>query len=320
METRSIAPKLTILALLGYFLFSPSVLEAQFVMPLYVGPPNTHPILDEFGEIIRGHSSTPEISPLVQVLWATNGVIHPPNPDGTPHPDNPLVAGGETRIGALASPALERPGVFAAALVNPRPTSGLIFVRVYNEPTIEESLFYGDSQILTISAHINTLWAYITATDTPIDPTRDTDGDGLPDTWEHLHFGHATAADANTAYGDGPWTARMAFIAGTDPFNHREYSGIRAIHPVYRDQQGRSVRDINAAKDSTIIGHVIEWPGVDGRLYDVEYSTNLVTGFQPIPDATGLRAKSSGKNNTYTHVTTQGNAAYYRVRIRLPSE
>ena len=144
-------------------------LRAQIATPLYISA--GEPIRNHTGEIIHGHAELPDHGrPLVQIMWANNG-IYPPNPDGSPHPDNPLLPGGTTRIGALISPAMERPGLFATALHNPRPTSGRLFVRVFNASSADSAHYYGDSQIMTVQGNSH-LRAIISAIDQPIDPNQ----------------------------------------------------------------------------------------------------------------------------------------------------
>ncbi len=131
------------------------------------------PILNEHGEILEGHAGMdPSHRPLVQILWAHDGVIYPPDIHGNPHHNNPPVEGGILSIGHLISPALDRPGRFAATLANPRPLSGRLFVRVFNAPTLAQARYYGDSQIMTIAGNAP-LYAHISATDQMLDPDAD---------------------------------------------------------------------------------------------------------------------------------------------------
>ena len=49
-----------------------------------------------------------------------------------------------------------------------------------------------------------------------LDPEADTDGDGLPDSWEDEHFGNLTATATADSDGDGT-TNLMEYLVGTDP-------------------------------------------------------------------------------------------------------
>ena len=63
----------------------------------------------------------------------------------------------------------------------------------------------------------------------------DTDGDGLPDAWEILHFGNLTTANATTdTDGDGvpDW---KEYLAGTDPNCPASYFHLTALTPQGRD-------------------------------------------------------------------------------------
>ena len=58
-------------------------------------------------------------------------------------------------------------------------------------------------------------------------------------------------------------------------------------------------------------GFVVRWPSVEGRIYTVESSTNLLSGFQPL----GTRV-ATPPENTYTGAVQQA-GAYYRVQAEM---
>jgi Tol biopolymer transport system component len=92
--------------------------------------------------------------------------------------------------------------------------------------------------------------------------TLDSDGDGIPDWWMMLHFGHPTglAADNSLAQddadGDG-MTNLQEFLAGTDPNNPN------------------SVLRLWISQNGAGSGALLNWPVVPGRSYQVEYKQNL---------------------------------------------
>lgn len=258
------------------------------------------PVVNEFGEIIEGNASMPkQVRPLAQVLRAANGIF-PPQPDGSPHPANPPVPGAHTHIGSHVSRSLERPGLFGAYIVDDRPYEGAIFVRVFNAPNIKESLFYGDSEVVQIDGK-DLLYVSVAAIDQCINRHRDTDNDGVPDYWEHLHFGGGTVIEADRDYDGDGMTARMEYIAGTDP---NDSDSRLVIH---------AVRRLPVAEGG---GDRIEWPGVSGRDYTLECTTNLVSGtFAVVPQGTDVPA--TPPLNVLTN-TQADNApmCVYRLRVK----
>ena len=58
--------------------------------------------------------------------------------------------------------------------------------------------------------------------------TDDTDGDGLPDSWEMRYFGTLSHTGAEDSDGDG-FSNKQEFLAGTDPTNGASYFRILAI-------------------------------------------------------------------------------------------
>lgn len=262
------------------------------------------PVLNEFGQIMPGSATDdPSTRPLVLILSAAHGV-HPPHLDGSPDALNPIVPHGQVSMGHLVSPFMENSGLFAATLAEPRP-SGAIFARVYNAPTLEDSLFYADSQVMTVSGN-DPLFAYVGPMTNIISKVRDTDADSIPDYWEHLKFGEATAADPQELVANQANTMLEAFIAGLDPFDTEAYFFISTVAPIY---DGESV-----------VGHILQWPSVAERLYDVEYSTNLLHGtFQPVQG--GMNLPATPTMNIHTNFATPNEGSvYYRVRVKLANE
>lgn len=221
--------------------------------PLHIG--TSAGVVNEFNEL---HAGTPEAyGALVQVLQASTGLIHPPDAQGHPHPDNPPLAQGETYIGALVGRSPAAAGRFGLSVVDRPETGTLLFVRVFNQPTVEGSIYYGDSIIKTVTVD-RVLNFEVAATDQIIDPYRDTDADGLPDWWEWIHFTNVTAvAPHEDADGDG-MTAWEEWLAGTHPNNPA--SALRV--------------DPSALQSSS---PAVRWQTVPGRTYALEYTQDALT-------------------------------------------
>lgn len=127
----------------------------------------------------------------------------------------------------------------------------------------------------------------------------DSNGDGLPDWWETLHFGDATAADP-TADPDGDGLNNwQEFIFGTNP-------NVPSIYAVNLGQ--------TPASDITL-----RFQSIEGRLYTIEVSDNLSlwTPVQTgIPGDGSLMQWTDDGSLTGTHPETE-NKRFYRVRVEL---
>jgi hypothetical protein len=88
----------------------------------------------------------------------------------------------------------------------------------------------------------------------------DSDNDGINDGWERAHGGNQKP-DATCS--NGVNSILQAYIAGLDPKN-----------PQSRFQM--------AAEKSPASENVLRWNATSGRVYAVYYSTNLISGFQPL--------------------------------------
>jgi len=101
------------------------------------------------------------------------------------------------------------------------------------------------------------------------------------------------SADSLDQDGDGMATWQE-YIAGMDPIN--------AVSVFRLSIEGG--------------GSILSWPSVAGRVYAVEYATNLnAGGFRPLAGATNLPA--TPPRNTFTNVTWIGPMEFYRVTVRL---
>lgn len=123
----------------------------------------------------------------------------------------------------------------------------------------------------------------------------DQDGDGLPDWWEVAYYGDRTNAAAAGQDDADTMSNFEEYIAGTDPTNTASLFCFTEI----------SVIDTNKM--------VFKWLSAADRLYTVEVSTNLASGFTDlladVPDTAPL--------NTYTNETGGTNGMHYRLRVKM---
>jgi hypothetical protein len=120
----------------------------------------------------------------------------------------------------------------------------------------------------------------------------DRDGNGLPDIWEWKYFGTITNTIAtNDADGDGENNI-SEYIAGTNP------QDFESIFIIYIDGQAGSV----------------EWPTVLRRAYTLQYTSDLETPFEDIPDLSNV--EGTGINLIYPYISPDSNT-FFRVKVNL---
>lgn len=130
----------------------------------------------------------------------------------------------------------------------------------------------------------------------------DTDGDGIPDWWTLLYFGHATgsAADKTRAQDDydGDGMSNLAeYLAGTDPTDPRSDLKINSITPVSS-------------------GITLHFTVVAGHSYTLQYSASLSGPWQRLAD---VQTASATGSQAATDTTAGQRTRFYRlVTPRLP--
>jgi len=117
-------------------------------------------------------------------------------------------------------------------------------------------------------------------------------GDGLPNDWESQY----AVADAY-ADGDSDGFNNLAeFISGTDPTNGASYF-----------VAANSVAEVGGTNCI-----VVEWISIPDRLYSVQWSTNLISGFQI------FETVSEHPINSYTDTTHNAESeGFYKVDVRM---
>ncbi|NCC53596.1 MAG: hypothetical protein EOM20_20630 [Spartobacteria bacterium] len=235
--------------------------HAQITTPLHIGA--TIPMVDEFNNKLRGHYYSP--GDVVQILWASNGIAHPPSLDGTPHPDNALLEGGLTGVGALVMPSLIDSGLFGASIAAPRPRDGAkIFVRVFNDQNLKNASFYGDSFIFTVNGN-QVFDVGTVATTNPLDAA-DNDYDGLNNSWEKSYMSNPDNPDTD---GDGVRDGDEA-LAGTDMLDAGSFFALSSIQP--------------AGGPDLLVG----WQAVAGHAYQVQFTTNAIDDHLSYQNVSGI--------------------------------
>ena len=283
----------------------PSIVMAIMVcvtgMPLIASHAQTTPLninmeepcVDEWSERLEGTDPlcylfgiTPVVGDLVQVLQADEPV-RAPDAQGHPHPDNPLLY--TTRIGIGISPDQSNSGRFGAALLE-RPR-GMIVVRIFNAPSLEEASFYADSQVFTVSGNV-VFDPIVPRTDVPLDDADD-DGDGLHNSWEKSYGSDPLNPDSD---GDGIMDG-AEHLAGTSPIDGN------ALLSMVRIQ-------VQAGALS------IEWDTVPGKTYQPEFHALDVGpesfSYQPIGPA---MTATDGRMRMGVPTESMTGAACYRIRL-----
>ena len=123
----------------------------------------------------------------------------------------------------------------------------------------------------------------------------DADLNGLPDWWELQYFGHLTGTDP-TADPDHDGMSNLAeWQAGTNPTNPASNLQLALLSS---GQHGAVV---------------LAWPGVAGKMYRLERSTNLSSGFNAV---VGAHIPATMPTNVITDTPVPpGNAVFYRVGV-----
>ncbi|HMO51742.1 MAG TPA: thrombospondin type 3 repeat-containing protein [Kiritimatiellia bacterium] len=282
--TRWLGPVMLAVIFAGYAV---SAGASHLNVPLHFGM--AHPVVDEFGRLLPGTAAQP--GALVQILSAEHGVF-PPEPNGEPHPDNPVLA--EVRIGMGTDFGAGPMGKAAGSITINRYQANKLFARVFNRASTADASFYTDSPVFTNStASYEVFRIAAISTDQPLD-TGDDDGDGLINSWERSLGTDPYLADTD---GDGI-SDYHEWLAGTDALDDADFLRMFEIIP----QANGSL--------------LVRWDAVSGKSYQLQQSVQDLTGtgdgFVNVNDpviATGERAE--------TVVTNPAPAAVQHFRVIL---
>jgi len=233
---------------------------ATLVTPLQVAP--AQPVYDEFHQLLEGDAESP--GDIVQILQVTDGTIYPPQADGQPNTNNPVVAGGDTAMGALTAPGVGDIGYFGCTFAAPRPEDGdQIFVRIFNATNLTDATFYGDSEIFTVNGN-DVFLANIDSTDQPLD-TGDADADGLANSWERAYGTYEDMLADSDFDGMTDWEEHLA---GSNP------------------NDGLSIFEIAISANLEDAVQVV-WPSSYGKKYVVTYAAGDIRTNSTFVDVSG---------------------------------
>jgi hypothetical protein len=255
------------------------------------------PVVDEFGVRLLGTDPAADYfghtvveGDLVHIYTTSDGMVYPPALDGSPDPRNTLLL--STRIGRGAAVNLANPGMFTVH-VSPRPPANTrLFVRVFNAGSVQDSSYYADSQVFTVSWTVDSPFvAAIAATSTPLDGSDD-DGDSIINSLEKSYGIDPGAIDSD---GDSQ-TDAQELLAGTDPANADSSFVVASVVPQPPDQ----VR--------------IRWATEAGRTYVVERQDGLV-GEQPVTVVRTLRG--TGGDAEIVEESNGDTMGFYRVKVSM---
>lgn len=122
---------------------------------------------------------------------------------------------------------------------------------------------------------------------------RDADSDGLPDAYEIAMFGDIDTADGASDFDEDGMYDYHEWRAGTDPL---DFDSVLRVRSTSVPQQR----------------FILRWPSASNRIYRIERSTNLLSGFETIE--TGLPA--TPPENIYTGAIPSAlNSATFRIGI-----
>ena len=134
----------------------------------------------------------------------------------------------------------------------------------------------------------------------------DSDGDGLPDNWETLHFESLanSAGLASDDYDHDGFNDSSEYIAGTDPADAQSYLKLTA------NRDGQNIVLSFPMTEASGTGYFGK-----RRYYDLLSSANPAAGsWQLLPGATNLPAVTGTFSCTNS---TTSSAVFYRVKVRL---
>ncbi|QHI69222.1 hypothetical protein [Tichowtungia aerotolerans] len=117
----------------------------------------------------------------------------------------------------------------------------------------------------------------------------DADRDGIPDWWELKYSSSISGLSAVAMSGNPGWTYLQTYTAGISP---------TSSEPFQATQTGP-------------FGLV--WTGKPGRVYDIFWASNLLSGFTPI--ATGLSASQTAFVDTSSNTNLP--TGYYKLQVRV---
>ena len=241
---------------------------------------NLLPVRDEYGRPMKGSPLSQEAAgrSFVEIRTAADGIIRPPETNGTAHPLNPLLA--TNSVGGIGENAKAADSGLFCLLFARRPAGGAkIFARVYDAPTAEEAAFYVDSNLAVVPTNgISLVLAFGEAQ--PLDPG-DEEGDGLNNSWERVM---GTSGRAAVDYDGDGMSDLHEMLAGTDATDAASLLAFEAAGPGTGETPPEGF-------DPAARRLRIRWPAVPGKSYQLESTAGLLpdpaTGEGPVYEPVG---------------------------------
>lgn len=263
------------------------VAQAQRV-PLHAA--SAQPLLNEYGQ-------TASSGALVQFLLV-NGHLYPPDVNGQPHPNNPVLFTTRIGNGVINSPATA--GKFSAA-ITPRPgmspaggqVKTAIVARAFNASTMGAASFYEDSQVHTVELSRAIFYPVMNATTNPLDAA-DADGDGVNNSWEKSLGSDPQSRDTD---GDGV-SDGDEFLAGTSLTDEESFLAMVRVFPI----PGGHLR--------------AEWESVPGKQYQLQYAPGSLA--DPLMVFSNVNSVVTAVGQASSTTVTNGamqSIGIYRVRL-----
>ena len=134
-----------------------------------------------------------------------------------------------------------------------------------------------------------------------LDKGADTDGDGIPDSWEYLHAGDLVTMNA-TSENDGDGVKDIAeYVADSDPFDASDYLRITAL-------------SVNSGGSTS----TVTWTSHPTRLYHVQSRVDLTTGSWATNTPPGRMSPDVGATTTRSVPDTAATQRFFRIEALVP--
>jgi hypothetical protein len=121
----------------------------------------------------------------------------------------------------------------------------------------------------------------------------DKDYDGLPNEWEQQYFGGETNAISSEDTDNDGFSNLQEYISGFNPTNAASFF---------------STTNFLAQTN----GFVVQWQAVSGRVYSINWTTNLLNSFQSLE--TNILWPQSSYTDTLHRFESEG---FYRIRVDI---
>ncbi len=124
------------------------------------------------------------------------------------------------------------------------------------------------------------------------DSSDDSDGDGLPDSWENQYWPGDLSQSPGDLSSNGVDTVYSAYIAGFDPTDEYAAFLISDLQPLTSES-------------------ILEWTAASGRVYTIYWTSNLLAGF-------GIPMQTNYSGGAFTDATHGAeNEGFYKIDVQI---